>query len=134
MCIKVEHFVQPILGCVGDLMIQIEKIKHKYNIDPLLLAAGKNIVSGQKGDRKGGREGTELFWITPGCTTLLLRKIQMKNIVQNLVFKSFVFLLLLYLKMGSNLTYLRGSSERLNSNNKKNQIMNSLIHFQFESS
>ena len=58
----------------------------------------------------------------------------MKNIVQNLVFKSFVFLLLLYLKMGSNLTYLRGSSERLNSNNKKNQIMNSLIHFQFESS
>ena len=58
----------------------------------------------------------------------------MKNIVQNLVFKSFVFLLLLYLKMGTNLTYLRGSSERLNSNNKKNQIINSLIHFQFESS
>ena len=40
---------------------RIEKIKYKYNIDPLLLAAGKNIVSGQKGDRKGGREGTELF-------------------------------------------------------------------------
>ena len=58
----------------------------------------------------------------------------MKNIVQNLVFKNFVFLLLLYLKMGTNLTYLRGSSERLNSNNKKNQIINSLIHFQFESS
>ena len=50
-------------GCITLLlrMIQIEKIKHKYNIDPLLLAAGKNIVSGQKGDRKGGREGTELF-------------------------------------------------------------------------
>ena len=70
-------------------MIQIEKIKHKYNKDPLLLAAGKNIVSGQKGDRKGGREGTELFWITPGCTTLLVRKIQIENVSKNSLFDFF---------------------------------------------
>ena len=66
MCIKVEHFVQPILGCIGDLMIQIEKIKHKYDLDPSWQKKTRGKAGQCKGRkvRRSRETGMYLYWLT----------------------------------------------------------------------